>query len=280
MSPTTVTFLVVSFCLFAWLVDAGGFGSAMYQIPCDQVPFYPAYRTTPWSDCSTSCKGGVQSRDWLRTGCVCIVGGTKQEVDRSICYQFAPGSIPIFFRSCGEECFEYEYKVVFHGECNATCGPGKRKIGYECHKKRLNSDYVSGVVPLKACQQASGKDLTSKTRDCYVNCEYDFKEWSQCNATCGTASTRTRERRCLRVPIVGTKITVDFEECNKDTNLPFESRNETETCRVEECVPVEGTCRHVFISRFGYILHSDVVASIDGRQVISICALVHVTDSN
>ena len=233
MSPVTVTFLVVAFCMFAWRADAGGDAGGSAMNPCDDRPNYPAYRTTPLSPCSTSCEGGVQTRTWLGTGCVCFIGGTEQQVPLGICESFAPGNRPVLNRSCGQECFDYKYFEILSA-CNATCGSGKQKITYECERRTPSG--VTTIVSLSVCEQAFGEDVAAKPKlkDCSEVCEYDFKEWSQCSVTCGSG-IRTRERRCLRVPFRGPKVPVDFKECQKDTNLLVQPRFDNETCDLDEC---------------------------------------------
>ena len=188
----------------------------------------PYYVPEDYGVCSATCEG-TQTRS-IR--CECPVEGVVQQEEMSVCRRLISGAAPETVRRCNDiPCPTYQYRVGAWGQCDSVCGTGNRSRQVECVKTQGS---VVSIVSLQECTDNGLSEPPISVESCSVSCQYVATEWSTCSATCGDGM-RQRERRCIQT-IDGVQTRVEFEECVKDSSVVVQPQEETESCRIKDCV--------------------------------------------
>ena len=188
----------------------------------------PYYVPEDYGACSATCEG-TQTRS-IR--CECPVEGSIQQEEMSVCRRLISGAAPETVRRCNDiPCPTYQYRVGAWGQCDSVCGTGNRSRQVECVKTQGS---VVSIVSLQECTDNGLSEPPISVESCSVSCQYVATEWSTCSATCGDGM-RQRKRRCIQT-IDGVQTRVEFEECVKDSSVVVRPQEETESCRIKDCV--------------------------------------------
>ncbi|MFY7948146.1 MAG: thrombospondin type-1 domain-containing protein, partial [Gemmatimonas sp.] len=145
---------------------------------------------TAWSNCSSTCEGGVEAR-----GAQCTETATGDVVDFRNCGPQPPNSE--YLRPCavGIPCVN---RAVWFASGWKPCSPsdpdydGTTTRGVSCVDSETNA-----VLDEERCTSsatAGPQPATSKT--CSSVPAWEYSNWSQCSTTCGPG-VRTRELRCV-----------------------------------------------------------------------------------
>eukprot|EP00929_Paragymnodinium_shiwhaense_P112282 TRINITY_DN80542_c0_g1_i1.p1 TRINITY_DN80542_c0_g1~~TRINITY_DN80542_c0_g1_i1.p1 ORF type:complete len:912 (+),score=204.02 TRINITY_DN80542_c0_g1_i1:163-2898(+) len=155
-----------------------------------------------WSECSLTCGGGSQVKDfYVKTQARQGGEQCKQPAQTRLCN----------IQPCAVDCEGYWSQP---GECSKPCGGGQQTRRFVVTKVQAHGGQPCPKSPEK---------LACNTRPCAVDCRGEYSKWSNCSKTCG-GGVQKRQFRVTRKASNGGK------ECP-------ESR-EQQTCNAHDC-PVD-----------------------------------------
>ncbi|XP_029932614.1 ADAMTS-like protein 1 isoform X2 [Myripristis murdjan] len=145
------------------------------------------WRVAPWSPCSASCGGGIQSR---RVSCVRGSEEGVSEVESQRCV--GTGRRPSDTRPCNlQPCARWA--TTPWGPCHGHCvGPSLATQ----HRHVYCQDTKASKVPHRMC---SGLQRPSSLKNCSTEaCALQWRvgPWTQCTATCGRHGFQSRQVTC------------------------------------------------------------------------------------
>lgn len=159
---------------------------------------------TPWSDCSTKCGGGTQTRKKPILSDKSTGGLKCPEVNE--------------VRPCNPEACDVDCEVTDWSEwsgCSTACGPGKHT-----RSRSIKVQPIGKGKPCPALVDSADCDNQPCPVDCVVS---PWSDWTPCDLSCGGGSSR-RSRSVLVHPTGGGLECPALEqvkpcnnqECNKD----------------------------------------------------------------
>jgi LruC domain-containing protein len=140
-----------------------------------------AWTPTAWSSCSTTCGGGVQSRN---VTCVRSDGVTVADT-------FCAGAAPASNQACTDvSSCSYAWYTSAYSACSGLCDVGTQSRTVYC--KRSDGAQVADAF--------CGGAAPASSQSCALSaCSYDWSigSWSGCSVACGSG-TQSRNVACIR----------------------------------------------------------------------------------
>lgn len=178
--------------------------------------------TGEWSDCSSTCNGGIKTRE---VSCRGTDGETKSD---DACH-LIHGKKPSVVKACNTvPCGNFTFALTpYWTTCSASCNGGNQTRLVNCigpdgniwhNKYCLRANQTAPVAPTQACN-------TQTCRGSY----WALSDWSICSKRCGTGS-QTRSAKCLRV---GDNLEVDPDYCKLHGPAPGPL---TQACNTHKCL--------------------------------------------
>nr|XP_006823538.1 PREDICTED: A disintegrin and metalloproteinase with thrombospondin motifs 20-like [Saccoglossus kowalevskii] len=184
IDSTSGTAVIESFC--AGQTKPSTVGSCNTQA-CDGSTVLYRWSVSQWSECSTTCGDGQQTRE---TRCF-SVNGKIEEVLESLCIA---GDRPETVQSCNLGRCDGLWTAAPWSSCSVTCGIGTHSRYVYC---ALASS--GDIVSTAECSEIP--PATYELCDTEVDCglyRWSVSQWSECSTTCGNGQ-QTRETRCFSV---------------------------------------------------------------------------------
>ncbi|XP_071846018.1 ADAMTS-like protein 1 isoform X4 [Apostichopus japonicus] len=208
---------------------------------CNTHPCPLEWKIGPWSGCSRTCGGGVETRT---VSCVRESVTGVQYMNQDFC----PES-PALHRSCNtDQCPRWQIMTDW-SECSVTCATGETSRLVQC--RDYNGNQVHGcpiyAKPIERklcltrlpCLEGPDEDpfanyeINPKIREYLArSASYSFSDWSPCSVTCGTG-IRTRNVTCAMY-VSHTETLEERPEHDCEPLLAIKP-NATEECLLSPC---------------------------------------------
>ncbi|CAD5208958.1 unnamed protein product [Bursaphelenchus xylophilus] len=198
----------------------------------------PQYKPAEWSECSTTCGPGFQTR---KVECVAEQGITENLV-RLPDFECNGLDKPTMYQPCeNKPCSKEEDKAANEvgkgpfrwdygewGPCSASCLGGKQKSTLKCLDMSRNL-----AVPWSNCRAKQRPvDLTRTCNSEPCPPTWESVEFSGCSHTCG-GGIRSRKVRCIRK--AGSGRTPESVLILPDAQCPLPKPPDQEACGVVDC---------------------------------------------
>uniref|UniRef100_A0AC35U444 Peptidase M12B domain-containing protein n=1 Tax=Rhabditophanes sp. KR3021 TaxID=114890 RepID=A0AC35U444_9BILA len=183
-----------------------------YNVPSQRYQYQKQQQTRnfywrhsdSWSTCSSICQGSqtqVQS---------CLDSATNRPVNEQHCYHSK--KLQESVRMCNIDCY-LKWQTAPQSRCSVPCGNGHMMQRVWCVKQDTNGN--ESYISEKECD-VSNKPATTIT--CFNDCsgkKWQYSEWAECSATCGTGGIKYRHATCIDQQ----KRNIDVKNCK---NVPRE----------------------------------------------------------
>ncbi|XP_069759188.1 A disintegrin and metalloproteinase with thrombospondin motifs 20-like isoform X2 [Narcine bancroftii] len=181
----------------------------------------PAWRSTPWMECSVTCGTGFQQRDVF-----CRLRGTGRVFER-MC---SPFSRPAHTQLCHMPiCLHYEWLADEWQDCSAPCGAGVQIRSVQC------VSHAQEQMDHRYCNLSS-KPLTMQS--CFgAPCQYIWTAgvWSQCSVSCGPGYQQ-RVLSCREVHS-GQDLNSYPPSASSSGSCPQPAPVSVQQCHIRKCPP-------------------------------------------
>ncbi|XP_075689263.1 ADAMTS-like protein 2 isoform X1 [Rhinoderma darwinii] len=162
------------------------------------------WKLSAYSPCSATCSSGLSSAYAL---CIRYDG---REVDESHCDPLTKPE-PTQEFCTGRECMP-RWESSGWSECSSTCGQGVQVRSVRCWK--MLAPGLDSSVYDEQCEGAQlprpPQKKVCKNKSCGP--QWEFSEWSECSAACGTEGAMKREVKC----------SADSSQCDETIKPPSE----------------------------------------------------------
>lgn len=209
----------------------GGLPKPAVEQVCTSSPC-SHWHPTAWSNCSTTCGAGVQTRE------VECRSPFESPYDGHLVYSSygdvvcdeAGEAKPSLSRSCNEDaCAKFYWNTGEWSECSSRCGGGEQSRDVTCFSGATQVDASKCL----STQPAATRVCNTQTCPVYEWFHHALDEWSECSGDCGIGGTQTRVLRCRN------------SAGNDELGLSFEIVDPSNCEEVEPTISSERICNAI-----------------------------------
>ncbi|XP_042196315.1 A disintegrin and metalloproteinase with thrombospondin motifs 18 [Callorhinchus milii] len=182
-------------------------------ITCNTQPCPASWSTGKWSECSSSCGGGQQTR---QIQCFRKASFQRDEaVPRSMC----PPVTPAQLQPCHTQACPPEWTTGAWSQCSKTCGRGLRKRDVFCRSTKAPAAWSPRGPAVGSGPQCHPK-LKPKSQEVCVlrrcpkneRLRWITSAWTECSVSCG-AGLQKRVMKCAEKTVSGEYVEFPQRRC-------------------------------------------------------------------
>ncbi|XP_064421989.1 ADAMTS-like protein 3 isoform X2 [Latimeria chalumnae] len=177
----------------------------MVQV-CNAEPCPPRWEMRSWSQCSTTCGVGIQTRDVYCSRILSHIPKDSVIITEKDCKDPKPPVI--------QACNQFDCPATWYAEewqqCSHTCGGGTQSRKVHCKQLQADGSFMKLTDGFCKEPRPSSHKYCAKT-DCPPH--WTVGEWSKCSLSC-EVGIQTREPVCQKLTSKGQQVTLNRSMCN------------------------------------------------------------------